>query len=297
LQLIAQNQARTDPITLPANSVLANMWDYARQVAADYDLILNFAYDWLPFYLTPFFKCPIAHLVSMGSLSDGMDRIIEQVVVQFPGTVGVHTQAQAATFSCAEQLRCLSNGIDLSLYDFCSTPGSSLGWIGRISPEKGVEDAIAASQATGIPLKMMGTVQDPAYWQTIRQAYPAAPITYLGFLPSDDLQREVGQCRALLVTPRWIEAFGNVAIEALACGVPVIAYRRGGPSEIVRDGKTGWLVEPDSVSGLVAAIAHIDQIDRSTCRQQAEQEFSLEAMGDRMEQWFWDILGACQNNA
>ncbi|MEB3338786.1 MAG: UDP-glucose--tetrahydrobiopterin glucosyltransferase, partial [Leptolyngbyaceae bacterium] len=82
LQLIAQNQARTDAITLPAHSVLANMWDYARQVEADYDLILNFAYDWLPFYLTPFFKCPIAHLVSMGSLSDGMDRIIEQVVVQ-----------------------------------------------------------------------------------------------------------------------------------------------------------------------------------------------------------------------
>jgi len=50
------------------------------------------------------------------------------------------------------------------------------------------------------------------------------------------------------MTPRWMEAFGNVAIEALACGVPVIAYRRGGPAEIVQDGQTGFLVEPDSVT-------------------------------------------------
>jgi UDP-glucose:tetrahydrobiopterin glucosyltransferase len=94
------------------------------------------------------------------------------------------------------------------------------------------------------------------------------------------------------VTPRWVEAFGNVAIEALACGVPVIAYRRGGPAEIVCEGKTGWLVEPDSVSGLIAAIAQINQIDRAACRQQAEAEFSQAAMGDRLEQWFADILSA-----
>ena len=92
------------------------------------------------------------------------------------------------------------------------------------------------------------------------------------------------------MTPRWVEAFGNVAIEALACGVPVIAYCRGGPAEIVRDGKTGWLVEPDSVNGLTAAIANLDAIDRRTCRQQAEAEYSLEAMGDRVVAWLQDIL-------
>jgi UDP-glucose:tetrahydrobiopterin glucosyltransferase len=92
------------------------------------------------------------------------------------------------------------------------------------------------------------------------------------------------------MTPRWVEAFGNVAIEALACGVPVIAYRRGGPTEIVQDGKTGWLVEPDSVTGLVEAIAQSDLIDRRLCRQQAEAEYSLTAMGDRLEQWFAALL-------
>jgi UDP-glucose:tetrahydrobiopterin glucosyltransferase len=89
-----------------------------------------------------------------------------------------------------------------------------------------------------------------------------------------------------------VEAFGNVAIEALACGVPVIAYRRGGPSEIVRHGETGWLVEPDSVTGLVEAIGRIDQLNRAACRQQAEQAFSLPALGERFEQWFREILQA-----
>jgi UDP-glucose:tetrahydrobiopterin glucosyltransferase len=92
------------------------------------------------------------------------------------------------------------------------------------------------------------------------------------------------------MTPKWIEAFGNVAIEALACGVPVVAYRRGGPAEIVEQGQTGWLVEPDSVAGLVEAIGQLDQIDRYTCRQQTEVRFSMQAMGERVEAWFWQIL-------
>jgi hypothetical protein len=91
------------------------------------------------------------------------------------------------------------------------------------------------------------------------------------------------------MTPRWVEAFGNVAIEALACGVPVIAYHRGGPAEIVEDGKSGFLVEPDSVEGLVDALGKLDTIDRHACRQRVEVEYSNQAMGDRMEQWFWDI--------
>ncbi len=289
-QISAQTQGRDAPTIIPASSVLANFWDYARQVQTDYDLILNFAYDWLPFYLTPFFTCPVAHLVSMGSLTEAMDQVIEQVATRFPGTIGVHSQAQAATFAFADHCRCLGNGIDLSLYEFCESPSPWVGWVGRIAPEKGLEDAVAASQLTGIPMKIMGFLQDEAYWQQILRDYPDAPVEYLGFLSTTELQRCLRECRALLMTPRWVEAFGNVAIEALACGVPVIAYRRGGPAEIVEDGKTGFLVEPDSVTGLVEAMGNLDKIDRYTCRQRVEAEYSAKAMGDRIEQWFQDIL-------
>ena len=244
-QIAVQTQTRDVPIILPENSTLGNMWEYARQVQGQYDLIVNFAFDWLPFYLTPFFTTPIAHFISMGSMTQAADEIMERAAKLHPDRIGVYTKSQAETFAFAEVCEILSSAIDLNLYDFCATPGDSLAWLGRIAPEKALEDAVAAASITKVPLKIYGKIQDQEYWQQIQQDFPDAPIEYMGFLNTADLQRELGQARALLMTPRWIEAFGNVAIEALACGVPVIAYSRGGPSEIVRDGKTGFLVNLD----------------------------------------------------
>jgi UDP-glucose:tetrahydrobiopterin glucosyltransferase len=293
LQVPAQTQDFMTPITMPGNSVLANIWNYTWQVQDAWDLIFNVAYDWLPFYLTPFFRRPIAHLVSMGSLSQAMDQIVGQVITQFPRTVAVYTQTQAATFPFADQCYPLSSAVDLALYDFCAQPDAGiLAWVGRISPEKGLEDGFAAAQQTGMALRIFGVIQDQDYWQSILDAYPDVSYQYMGFLTTKDLQQQLGTCQALLVTSRWVEAFGNVAIEALACGVPVIAYRRGGLAEIVRDGKTGWLVEPDSVPGLVQAISKLDTLDRLACRQQAEAEYSLPALGNRVEQWFEQIVAA-----
>ncbi len=290
LQVPVQTQSRDVPTCLPDNSVLANMWSYARQVQDRYDLIVNFAFDWLPFYLTPFFTTTVAHFISMGSMTDASDRMMQQIIDRYPGTFGVYTQTQADTFPFGDRCEILGSAIDLSLYQFNPKPGESLAWLGRIAPEKALEDAVEAVNITGTPLKIMGRIQDPDYWQQIRQQFPQAPIEYLGFLDTNQLQQELGKCRALLMTPRWIEAFGNVAIEALACGVPLIAYSRGGPAEIVRDGKTGWLVEPDNVSELATAIGKIEQIERLACRQQAEAEYSLAALGDRFEAWFKQIL-------
>ncbi|MGL4881050.1 MAG: glycosyltransferase, partial [Waterburya sp.] len=255
-----------------------------------YDLLVNFAFDWLPFYLTPFFQTPIAHFISMGSMTNASDRIMQQVIAQYPGTFGVYTQSQADTFPFANDCKILSSAIDLSLYQFNPTPENSLAWLGRIAPEKALEDAVEAAKITGLPLKIYGKIQDQEYWEQICRDFPDAPLEYRGFLNTKQLQQQLGKSRALLMTPRWLEAFGNVAIEALACGVPVIAYRRGGPAEIVKHGKTGFLVEPDSVAGLVTAINNLEQIDRQLCRQQAEAEYSLTALGDRFEAWFNQLI-------
>jgi len=290
LQIPAQNQNRIDPILIPDDSVLANMWSYVCETHHNYDLIVNFSYDWLPLYLTPFLMRPVAHLISMSSLTNAMDRAIESIVNQFPGTVAVHGKTQSKSFYFSEKITCILNGLDISLYNFCDTPDSSLAWVGRIAPEKGLEDAFAAATISQIPLKIFGLKQDETYWEKVCKKYPNAPIEYRGFLPTSKLQDELRRCRAILVTPRWMEAYPNVMLEALACGVPLIAYKRGGLSEIVQDGKTGWLVEPDSIPGLVSAISRLDRIDRLSCRQQAESLYSLESFGNRLESWFHSIL-------
>lgn len=290
LQPLIPEPTYNDPVIIPHNSVLANMWHYAHQVQADYDLIIDFGYEWLPFYLSPFFKCPVLHYVCIGSWTGVMDRAIERVAHLCPGTLGAHTKAQAATYSVAESFRILGGAIDLTQYQFCPEPGNGLAWAGRISAEKGLEDAVAAAQKTGIHLQVFGYLQDPEYWQQICRDYPQASIEYMGFLPTKEFQSALGKCQALLMTHKWVEALGRVALEALACGVPVISYRRGGPSEIVVDGRTGWLVEPDNLDELIAAIKGINQIDRHICRQRAEMEYSLSIFGDRLEQWFQDVL-------
>jgi UDP-glucose:tetrahydrobiopterin glucosyltransferase len=291
LQVPAQTQARAVPVVMPSHSVLANMWAYARKIQGEFDIIVNFAYDWLPFYLTPFLQIPVAHLVSMGSLNETMDSIVGQVAERYPSAIAVYTRTQAETFPFAECCVPLGSGLDLSLYEYCGSPEDTLCWLGRISPEKGLEDAVEAAQATGFPLQVLGQIQDQAYFDHIQQRFPGA-FTYLGFLDTAQMQQVLRRCRALLVTSRWVEAFGNVLIEALACGVPVISYRRGGPAEIVRDGETGWLVEPDSVEGLIAAIRKLDKIDRYHCRQQAEQDYSLSALGERTEAWLASVVAS-----
>jgi UDP-glucose:tetrahydrobiopterin glucosyltransferase len=290
LQPCVPNTKFPDPAIIPNHAVLANMWDYARQVQHDYDLILNFSHEWLPFYLSPFFSCPVLHYVCIGASILVIDRQIAQVAQLCPGTLGAHTKTQAATYSVPDSFRILGGAVDVTKYEFNPESGEGFAWAGRITRNKGLEDAVAAANATGMNLKVFGLMQDLEYWEQIRQDYPNAPVEYMGFLPTEKFKTELGKCRALLMTHKWVEALGRVALEALACGVPVISYRRGGPEEIVVDGKTGWLVAPDNIEELMKAMKKIDQIDRHLCRQRAEVEYSLPALGDRLEQWFQDVL-------
>lgn len=291
-QIPAQTIAEPAPdIHLPADGVLAKMWQLAQKLQYQYDVLVNFAYDWLPLYLTPFFDRPIAHWISMSCLSPLMDQMVSDTAIAFPGTVAVNTAASAKTFRAGDRLLALGKGIDLNLYSFVPVPTTqSLAWVGRISPEKGLADAVAATVALNVPLKIAGVIQDEIYWQDIRQQYPQALLEYLGFLPTGALQAMLGQCKGFLMTPHWEEAFGNVTIEALACGVPVIAYRKGGLADIVACGKTGYLVEPGDVQGLINAIVQLDAIDRYHCRAQVAAHYSLESWGDRMEAWLINVM-------
>ena len=300
LQASSQTEGRDAPISLPPGPVLGAMWQWVRAHQHEYDVVLNLAYDWLPLYLTPFLDVPVAHLISMASLNDAMDAAVAELVRVRPDSAAVHSQAQADTFPVpAGSLRVLGNGIAVERYDVHLTADEPphLGFIGRISPEKGIADVFAVAERTGLPVTAWGLMQDRAAWDAARAAHPGALVTYAGFLPTDDLQAAIGGCAAIVMTPKWIEAFGNVAIEAMACGVPVIAYRRGGPAEIVDDGETGFLVEPDDVDGLVAAVERIGEIDRIVCRQRVEERWSTDALAERVDTWLADVIAGARRDA
>ncbi len=293
LQASSQHAPRHAPAETHGDSVLPRMWNRVAELQDDVDIVVNLAYDWLPLYLTRYLRVPVVHLISMGSVSDSMDRAITDVGERFPGRLAAHTHAQAATYAAPEMFRIVGNGIVVERYDFVPTAGDdALGFVGRISPEKGLEDVAALGARTGRVVKVWGMMQDEAYWHSVRRGAPDAQLEYQGFLPTDDLQAAIGPCSAVVMTPKWVEAFGNVAIEAMATGVPVITYDRGGPAEIVVDGVTGFVVAPDDIDALVDAVRRIDTIDRRRCRERVEREFSSAAMADRVIAWIDEVVGA-----
>jgi UDP-glucose:tetrahydrobiopterin glucosyltransferase len=273
-QVPSQTTDRATPISMPPRPVLASMWEATRLLVDEgsCDVAVNLAYDWLPMFLTPFLGAPIVHLVSMGSMNDAMDAVIADTARRFPGSCAVHSRAQADTFTSPDpdtpdRLVPVGNGLDVDRYR-PAAHADHLAFVGRISPEKGLEDAVAAALATGRELRVYGLLQDEPYWRKCLQLAPHL-VSFGGFLPTAQLADELATAAALIVTPRWVEAFGNVAMEALACGVPVVAYDRGGPAEIVTDGVTGFVVPAGDVDALAAAVGRIGSIDRSACRRSA----------------------------
>jgi UDP-glucose:tetrahydrobiopterin glucosyltransferase len=228
----------------------------------------------------------------MGDVAHVMREAIEAVASSHPQSLAFHTHRQAADFQLPGTARVVGNGFDLSRYALQSSSDGPLGWAGRIAPEKGLEDAARAAAALGESLLVWGLREDPAYAAAVEAMVPPGTIQWRGFLPTHTLQQQLGSCRALINTPKWNEAYGNVVVEALACGVPVVAYDRGGPGELIISGETGWLVPPDDVQSLVTALRHVNQIDRLKCRDWAEQNATCEVFSARVEGWIRDGLKA-----
>ena len=286
-QLSAQHAQRQEPVTMPADGLLPRFWRrvLAEAPALGFDAALNLAYDWLPLWLTPTAPLPIFHLVSMGSVNAAMDQAIAELAAWDQRRLAFHSSAQAADFALVHTPVVVGNGFDLAAYHFCAEPERLLGWAGRVAPEKGLEDAAAAAARLGLPLAVWGLLEDPAYAAAVEASVPAGTLQWCGFLPTQDLQQQLGRCQALLNTPKWNEAYGNVVVEAMACGVPVVAYRRGGPGELVQPGVNGVLVEPDDVAALAEAVPQAAAIDRRRCRQWVEAHASRQALAERMETW------------
>ena len=165
-----------------------------------------------------------------------------------------------------------------------------MAWVGRVAPEKGLEDAVYVANKLGEKLKVWGVKEDETYASEIEQSFPQGTIDWMGFLSTNELQKELGKCRVLLNTPKWNEAYGNVVVEALACGVPVIAYKRGGPSEIIQHGQTGYLVNPDDRKKMLSYVEIIEKIKRKKCREWVEKNASTDKFANKVVNWLNKVI-------
>jgi glycosyltransferase involved in cell wall biosynthesis len=173
----------------------------------------------------------------------------------------------------------IHHGIPVGDFPFHPKGGEDLLFFGRIHSDKGPAEAIAAALASGRRLNMYGIVQDHEYHrQRVAPALDGETVAYRGPVGGASRLAALGDARALLHLINFDEPFGLSVIEAMACGTPVIATRRGAMPELIEDGVTGFLV--DSVEEAVIAIHRINEIDRAKVRRSVELRFSSSQMAD-----------------
>jgi len=171
------------------------------------------------------------------------------------------------------------NGLPRDLYRYQSEPDDYLAFLGRISPEKGLDEAINIARQTGRRLKIAAKI-DPVdehyFTKTIQPLLRQPDIEFIGEISDAQKQDFLGNASALLFPINWPEPFGLVMTEAMACGTPVIAYNRGAVPEVIEHGTSGFIVNTQQEA--INAVGQLDSIDRQHCRRAFEQHFSSQHM-------------------
>lgn len=186
--------------------------------------------------------------------------------------------------------RMIYHGIDLSLFrPISAQPSSRFIFVGRITPAKGVREAVTLAKKAAIQLDIIGKVNeaDQAYWQSILPSVDGDAIRYLGPQPQEKVAYFFQKAQALLFPSQHEEAFGQVTIEAQASGIPVIIRDIGASCELVQHGITGFVCSTED--DYLQAIKKIDSIDRHACRAFAET-FSSDTMYSAYDQLYKELV-------
>ena len=286
------NPAVTD--TLPYHLV---MLEQVRQRAREFD-ILHFHIDLLQFPLVRTFATPsVTTLHGRLDLPDLMPfyRLFPEVPL-----VSI-SDDQRAPMPPVHWIRTVQHGLPRNLYRFEPRPASNgaggyLAFLGRISPEKRPDRAIAIATRAGMRLRIAAKVDkaDAAYWRDeIEPLIRANPLVeYVGEIGEREKAEFLGNATALLFPIDWPEPFGLVMIEAMACGTPVIAFACGSTPEVVDHGETGFLV--DSVEEAVAAVPMAARLDRGRVRAVFERRFSIERVARDYLEVYLSLSGQAQ---
>jgi len=206
----------------------------------------------------------------------------------------------------------IPHGIDISDFKYSNEGGNNILWFGRIDPSspKGLLESIKIAIQIKKKINIYGSIENKDYFS--KEIQPYLNNEYINFNHGYfDKKTVIGNNKLLLLPLKWEEPFGLVMLEAMACGTPVVAFARGSVPEIIKDGETGFLVNPsndnirgnwkvkktgiDGIKEAIAKIYSMPQADykkmRLACRAHVEKNFTINRMVDKYEKLYKEIIG------
>jgi glycosyltransferase involved in cell wall biosynthesis len=284
----SQTRARLESVfqTAPSEWIGHTYWEMQHSVHAigrsdEYDVMHDHT-GLLGLALGGLIDVPFCHTVH-GPLDGHPGRLYEQVVAIARGTKLISISLnQRKPKEALPWIANVPNALDLSVYPFRRKSGGEyMLFLGRMSPDKGAHRALAVALETGIPLKIAAKCREPLeirYFDEFVRPHLGDTIEYVGEVGHAAKVELLMGARALIFPIDWEEPFGLVVIEAMACGTPVIATRRGAVPEIVDHGRTGVIVDRYRDMEDPAVLELADSLDPAEMRREVEERFSPEHM-------------------
>lgn len=257
--------------------------------ASDFDVI-HAHIDWL--------HLPLLSRLGVPFLTTVHGRLdlpgLPDVVRQFPEAAFVSiSDHQRAPLPDAKWIGTIQHGLPSELLRPSYQEGSYLAFLGRLTADKGPEDAIRIARAARMPLRIAAKIPraETAYFKKhIERQVDGKAIQLVGEVDDAKKQPFLGRAAALLFPIDWPEPFGLVMIEAMACGTPVIAYRRGSVPEVIEHGLTGFIVENEEQA--VTAVGELGKLDRRRVRARFEERFTAGRMARQYEDRYGKLIAA-----
>lgn len=203
------------------------------------------------------------------------------------------SHAQRAAAADLNWVGTVHNAVDVERFPFRREKEDFALFLGRVSPDKGIAQAIAAAAEAGLPLRIAAKcreAEEHEYFRDVVEPLLGGGAEWLGEVDGATKLELLAAARCLLFPIQWDEPFGMVMVEAMACGTPVVALRRGSVREVVAPGETGFTC--DDHAGLVAALRRVGELSPDRCRAEAERRFDVRSMATRYEHVYQAVTAA-----